>query len=263
MPRPSYSAASPPCALAMIASATTPAWPSAKTPALGVPTLHDVADRVDAGERRLERERVDGDPPVDASCPRPRPPRGRGGRARRGRGRRAARVSSANTATLRAGSSERTRRCGCHAMPRSSKAAEQRLRRVGRGRDRHGQRHDQRDLRLLAQAALGEEVVHQQGRLARRRRALEGRRRDGDDHPAALERGQHVPQLEAHRPPCRTRCRPPPGPGSHRGAGRRPAPPPGCRPRTTRRRSPPASRRGRSTVIVACTKRTPGFTTSA
>ena len=81
-------------------------------------------------------------------------------------------------------------------MPRSSKAPSSALRRVGRGRDRHGQRHDQRDLRLVAQAALGEEVVHQQGGLAGRRRALEGRRRDGHDHPPTLERGQHVPQLE-------------------------------------------------------------------
>ena len=41
------------------------AWPSANTPAFGVPTLVDVADGVDAGERRLEGQRVDRDPAVD------------------------------------------------------------------------------------------------------------------------------------------------------------------------------------------------------
>ena len=38
--------------------------------------------------------------------------------------------------------------------------------------------------------------MHQQRRLARRRRALERRRGDADDHPAAGELGQHVAQGE-------------------------------------------------------------------
>ncbi len=41
-----------------------------------------------------------------------------------------------------------------------------------------------------------EEVVHQQRGLARRGRALERRRGDADDHPAAVEVGQHVAQRE-------------------------------------------------------------------
>ena len=69
---------------------------------------------------------------------------------------------------------------------------EDRLGGVGRRRDRHAERHDEGDLGALAQAPLGEEVVHQQGRLARRRRALERRRRDADDDPSALERLEDV-----------------------------------------------------------------------
>ena len=38
--------------------------------------------------------------------------------------------------------------------------------------------------------------MHQQRGLARRRRALERRRGDADDHPAAVEVGEHVAQGE-------------------------------------------------------------------
>ena len=51
----------------------------------------DVADRVDAGELRLERQRVDRDPAVDGHARFARPPPAPGAPARRGRGRTASR----------------------------------------------------------------------------------------------------------------------------------------------------------------------------
>ena len=66
--------------------------------------------------------------------------------------------------------------------------------------------------------------MHQQRRLARRRRALERRRGDAHDHPAAVEVGEHVAERRRRRPPCRTRGRPRPGRAWPRGRGRRRAP---------------------------------------
>ena len=49
---------------------------------------------------------------------------------------------------------------------------------------------------LLPQTAFGQQVVHQQRRLARGGRALERGRCHPDDHPSALERRQHVTARE-------------------------------------------------------------------
>ena len=64
-----------------------------------------------------------------------------------------------------------------------------RLGRVGRRRDRPGEGDDDVDLASVAHATLGQEVVEEQGALARRRRALERRAADADDRSALGERG--------------------------------------------------------------------------
>ena len=129
---------------------------------------------------------------------------------------------------------------GASSMPRSANASQDRLRRVGRRRDRHRQRHDEGDLRSIAQAPFGEVVVHQQRRLARRRRALERRRRDADDDPPAAEVGEHVASGERARHRVELVAAPRPARASPTGRGRRRAPPPARRRRTRRRRSRPA-----------------------
>ena len=107
-------------------------------------------------------------------------------------------------------------------MPRSAKAASRALDAVGRGRDRHRQRHDESDLGALAEPRSREEVVHEQRGLARSRRALERRRGHGDDHPSAFESAEHVAAGERTRALCRTRGRLRRAPASR--PGRRSAP---------------------------------------
>ena len=149
-----------------------------------------------------------------------------------------------------------------NAMSRSAKAATQRARRVRGRRDRGPERHDERDLAVVAHAARGEVVVQQQRGLARRRRALERRAADADDRAALRERRAAPRAAARRRRRSRTRCRPRRGPASRRGRSRRRAPRRGRRPRG--RRASVVTRRasGSIAVIVSCRKRTPGLTMS-
>jgi hypothetical protein len=76
---------------------------------------------------------------------------------------------------------------------------EQRLGCGRAGRDRRRQRHHEGDFRRREQAATTEKVVHQQGRLARRGRALERRRGHPDHHVTAAEVTNGVAERERAR----------------------------------------------------------------
>ena len=187
MPRPSYSAdsASPRMRAAM-RSAATAAWPSANTPAFGVPTLVTSPTAYTSGN---EVSRVSGSTGIQPSTVRPDASTTAGtlcfGTPRnRSYG---ISESSPSSATRRAGSSPRTRVLGCQPMPRSANAASSALDASGDGGIGTGKRHDEIDLGSLAEPASREEVVHEQRGLARSGRALERRRGHRDDHPSTLE----------------------------------------------------------------------------
>ena len=156
---------------------TTAAWPSANTPAFGVPTLVTSPTAYTPGKRVSS---VSGSTGIQPSTVIPDSATTAGApvhRARRGTGRRASRRRRLSRATLRVRVERRAPACsGCHSMPRSANAASSAADAAGDGGIGDRQRHHQRDLGPLAQPALDQVVVHQQRRLARRRRALERRR---------------------------------------------------------------------------------------
>ncbi len=77
-------------------------------------------------------------------------------------------------------------------MSRSANAATSAREVSGDGRDRSGERDDDRDLATVADASRGEVVVEQERSLARRRWALERRIADADDRVALRERGEQL-----------------------------------------------------------------------
>ena len=201
---------------------------------LGDADRRDVADRVDAGEARRERR---------ASRPgrsRPRSsrsrgrPRERGAWGRRGRGRTGA------PAVVEDGDSAgrvdaRSARPATNSMSRSAKASSSAAEVSGEGGTGVPKRHDERDLAVVADAALRRGGRGGAARLARSGRTLERRTADADDDPAAGERRED--SREALRAGdgvelCRRRR----GPASRRGRSRR---------RARRRGRPPRGRRVR------------------
>jgi hypothetical protein len=115
---------------------------------------------------------------------------------------------SSQTATLRSWSSDAIRLLRNELDPTLAERLEQRLRRVRRWRDRLRERHHHPELAVVAGAALGEMVVEEQRRLARRGRALERRAADTDHSAAGREGRHHVAQvLRAARRYDRTRCK--------------------------------------------------------
>ena len=183
----------------MMRSATTAAWPSANTPAFGVPTLVTSPTAYTSGNDGLERQRVDRDPAVDGKArrldDRRRPVHGHAEEQVVGHLR-----AVAEQRDLPSRDRARAPACsGASSMPRSANAASSASDASGDGGIGTRQRHDQRDLGPVAQPSRREEVVHEQRGLARRRRALERRRGDADDHPAAVEVREHVAQRERAR----------------------------------------------------------------
>ena len=210
----------------------------------------DVADRVDAREAGLEGDRVDGDPAVDAHA-RLGDDRGHAvRRARRGTGRTASRCrrrSGRPCAPGRARAPAGSGATRCRARRTPSRSA---FDASGDGGIGTGSGITSAISERSRSPRVGQEVVHQQRRLARRRRALERRRRDADDRRARRRSRPARRGRRTRRPPCRTRDRPRPAPASPPGGGRRRARPPARRRRTSRRRSRPAGPSGSIERIV-------------
>ncbi len=233
---------------------------------LGRPDAGHVADRVHAGERRLERQRVDRDPAVDGH-PRllARPSGHAVHRDAEEQVVAAARSPSRAPRPCASGSSDAHEPLGVplDARARRRRRAAPPTRRATAGSGAPSGITSAIS-RVLAQPALDEEVVHQQRRLARRRRALERRRGHPDDHPAAGEVGEHVAQPRTRRPPCRTRGPPSTSPGV--AAGSRSAPSATTMMSASKRPGvglDPLRAAGSIDRIVACTNCTPGLTMSA
>ena len=165
-----------------------------------------VADGIHVGEGGLEREGIDGNPAVDRhSCP----------------------LDDLRDAVLRdpeeqvvghlAPSARRADAAGrierphqCLGMPRDlalHERGQERFRRGGGGRDRHGQRHDQRDLGPLPNSEAHEVVVHQEAVSLGAGGHLNGVEVTATiTRPPAKPRARHVTRMPL--PPCRTRTRP-------------------------------------------------------
>ena len=151
----------------------------------------DVADRVDVREARRERPRVDRDVAVLGH---PALEHDAGGAVLRHAeeevvGHLLAVLEHGDAAT---GVERGDAPAGDELDAALGERLEQRRRGVGRRRHGRAERHDERDLAVVADAALGQVVVQEEGRLARRRRALERRAAHADDRAAAGERRQHL-----------------------------------------------------------------------
>ena len=156
----------------------------------------DVADRVHVGERRLERVRVDRDPAVDAEPGRRRRPSGARAWGRRGTGRRAARCRRRAWRPCARGRARARHVRGPTSMPRSANAASSASDAAGDGGIGTGNGITSDTSDCSRTPVLTRCSCSEQRGLARRRRALERRRRDPDDHPSAGEVGEHVAQRE-------------------------------------------------------------------
>ena len=177
-------------------SAATAAWPSANTPAFGVPTLVTSPTAYTPGNCVSSVIGFDRDPAVDGHArlrDHLRHP------VRRHAEEEVVGHLAAVAEHRDAGAPGRARApasAGCQSMPRSANAASSAFDASGDGGMGTGNGMTSEMLRPVAQPAVGEEVVHQERGLARRGRALERRRRHRDDHAPAVEVGQHVAQRE-------------------------------------------------------------------
>ena len=229
----------------MISSATTAAWPSANTPALGVPTLVTSPTAYTPGQRRRQRERVDRDPAVDAHPRLGDDRRAHGARARRGTGRTASRCRRRSgrpcaPGRARAPGGSGATRCRARRTPRGCAFDASGDGGIGTGSGMTSAISDRsRSPRSVRKSCISSAVSLGAG----------GHLNGVDVTPTTTrppsKAAEHVARRRTPRPPCRTRGRPRPGRASPPGRGRRRGRPP-----SRRRRTDPASVSTRSRVGV-------------